>query len=248
MCGIVGYFGPKPATEVLLEGLKRLEYRGYDSAGVSIGDGESFHTYKRKGKVRDLREIIPEEVGGLYGIGHTRWATHGGVNDQNAHPHSDDQDNLVVVHNGIIENYQALKNKLISDGHTFKSATDTEVIAQLIAVMYKGNLEQAVREALYLLKGTYGIAVVHRKEPGKVVGARNGSPLVIGIGEGEMFLASDVMAMMAYTKNAVYLEDGELVSFTADSYKMFDIHDQQIEKEVEKITWELQQLEKDGFS
>ena len=248
MCGIVGYCGPKPATEVLLEGLKRLEYRGYDSAGVSIGDGTDLQTYKCKGKVRDLREIIPEEVGGLYGIGHTRWATHGGVNDQNAHPHSDDQNTLVVVHNGIIENYQALKNKLISDGHSFKSETDTEVIAQLIAVMYKGNLEHAVREALYLLKGTYGLAVVHRDEPGKIVGARNGSPLVIGVGEGEMFLASDVMAMMAHTKSAIYMEDGELVSMTKDSYKMFDINDQHIEKQVEHIHWELEQLEKNGYT
>ncbi len=248
MCGIVGYCGPKPAADVLLEGLKRLEYRGYDSAGVCIGDEESFEIFKCKGKIRNLREIVPEDLGGVYGIGHTRWATHGGVTDVNAHPHSDDKGDVVVVHNGIIENYQALKNKLISDGHTFQSETDTEVIAQLIAVMYKGDLEQAVREAVYLLKGTYGMAIMHRNEPGKVVGARNGSPLVIGVGEGEMFIASDVMAMMAHTKSAIYLEDGELVSLTKDSYKMFDINDRHVEKEVENITWELEQLEKDGYT
>jgi len=247
MCGIIGYCGPKPAAEVLLEGLKRLEYRGYDSAGICVGDGAKFSIIKRKGKIKDLREIVPDELDGSYGIGHTRWATHGGVNNTNSHPHTDETGNVAVVHNGIIENYMALKNKLISDGHTFQSDTDTEVIAQLIGVMYDGDLERAVREAVYLLEGTYGIAVVHRDEPGKIVGARNGSPLVIGVGDGEMFLASDVMAMMAHTKQAVYLEDGELVSLTRDSYKMFDINDQEIQKEVEHITWELEQLEKDGY-
>ncbi|MFW5715728.1 MAG: glutamine--fructose-6-phosphate transaminase (isomerizing) [bacterium] len=248
MCGIVGYCGPKPAADVLLEGLKRLEYRGYDSAGLCIGDGKELQIFKCTGKVRELREIVPEDIGGQFGIGHTRWATHGGVTESNAHPHSDDKQSVVVVHNGIIENYQALKNKLISDGHTFQSETDTEVIAQLIAVMYKGDLEQAVREAVYLLKGTYGIAVLHKDEPGKIVGARNGSPLVLGVGEGEMFLASDVMAMMAHTKSAIYLEDGELVSLTKDSYKMFDINDRHLEKEVEHIHWELEQLEKNGYT
>jgi glucosamine--fructose-6-phosphate aminotransferase (isomerizing) len=213
-----------------------------------VGDGEDFTIIKRKGKVKDLRDIVPVGLKGDFGIGHTRWATHGEVNDLNSHPHTDDRGDVAVVHNGIIENYTALKNKLSSEGHVFRTETDTEVIAHLIAEMYDGDLEKAVREAVYLLKGTYGIAVLHRNEPGKIVGARNGSPLVLGIGEGEMFLASDVMAMMAYTKNAVYLEDGELVSFTRDSYKMFDINDHRIEKDVEEVTWELQQLEKDGFS
>ncbi|MDY7027562.1 MAG: glutamine--fructose-6-phosphate transaminase (isomerizing) [Spirochaetota bacterium] len=248
MCGIIGYCGPKAASEVLLEGLKRLEYRGYDSAGICVGDGGKFTIIKREGKIKDLREIVPEDLDGIYGIGHTRWATHGAVNNVNSHPHTDETGSVAVVHNGIIENYMALKNKLISDGHTFHSETDTEVIAQLIGTMYDGDLERAVREAVYLLEGTYGIAVVHKNEPGKIVGARNGSPLVLGIGDGEMFLASDVMAMMAHTKEAVYLEDGELVSLTKDSYKMFDIHDQEIEKEVEHITWELEQLEKGGYT
>jgi len=247
MCGIIGYCGPKPAAEVLLEGLKRLEYRGYDSAGICVGNGKKFTTLKRKGKIKDLREIVPEDLDGIYGIGHTRWATHGAVNNMNSHPHTDESGSVAVVHNGIIENYMALKNKLISDGLHFQSDTDTEVIAQLIGQMYDGDLEKAVREAVYLLEGTYGIAVVHKDEPGKIVGARNGSPLVLGVGEGEMFIASDVMAMMAHTKEAVYLEDGELVSLTKDDYKMFDIHDQEIQKEVEHITWELEQLEKGGY-
>ncbi len=248
MCGIIGYCGPKAASEMLLEGLKRLEYRGYDSAGICVGNGEKFTILKREGKIKDLREIVPEDLDGIYGIGHTRWATHGAVNNVNSHPHTDETGSVAVVHNGIIENYMALKNKLISDGYTFHSETDTEVIAQLIGTMYEGDLERAVREAVYLLEGTYGIAVVHKDEPGKIVGARNGSPLVLGVGDGEMFLASDVMAMMAHTKEAVYLEDGELVSMTKDSYKMFDIHDREIEKEVEHITWELEQLEKGGYT
>ncbi|HDQ13461.1 MAG TPA: glutamine--fructose-6-phosphate transaminase (isomerizing) [Sediminispirochaeta sp.] len=247
MCGIVGYCGPKPASDILLEGLKRLEYRGYDSAGICVGKGEDFQIIKKKGKIKDLREAVPVNLAGTFGIGHTRWATHGEVNDVNSHPHTNDTGEVAVVHNGIIENYNTLKNKLISEGHKFQTDTDTEVIAHLIAKMYHGNLEQAVREALYLLKGTYGLAVMHKKEPGKIVGARNGSPLVLGVGDGEMFLASDVMAMMAHTKDAVYLEDGELVSMTKDSYTMFDLDARHIEKEVEKITWELEQLEKGGY-
>jgi glutamine---fructose-6-phosphate transaminase (isomerizing) len=247
MCGIVGYCGPKPAAEVLLEGLKRLEYRGYDSAGICVRKNGGFTILKKKGKLKKLREAVPEGLGGQYGIGHTRWATHGGVNDTNAHPIADDSGKVVLVHNGIIENYQALKSRLVAEGHSFHTETDTEVIAHLVASMYRGNLETAVREAVYLLKGTYGIAVVHADEPDKIVGARNGSPLVVGVGEGEMFIASDVMAMMAYTKQAVYLEDGEMVTITPDGYKMFDINEQEIEKEVEQITWELEQMEKDGY-
>ncbi len=247
MCGIVGYCGPKPAAQVLIEGLKRLEYRGYDSAGICIHKDNDFIIYKKKGKLKELREVVPSDLDGRYGIGHTRWATHGGVNDINAHPITDDTGKVALVHNGIIENFQALKDKLIADGHLFRTETDTEVIAHLIASMYRGNLETAVREAVYLLKGTYGIAVVHKDEPDKIVGARNGSPLVVGMGDGEMFLASDVMAVMAHTKQAVYLEDGELVTITPDGYKMFDVDEQEIQKEVEHITWELEQMEKDGY-
>ena len=247
MCGIVGYCGPKPAAEVLIEGLKRLEYRGYDSAGICIRKDNDFTILKKKGKLKELRDVVPSDLDGEYGIGHTRWATHGGVTDINAHPITDDSAKVALVHNGIIENYQALKEKLIADGHRFVTETDTEVIAHLVASMYKGDLETAVREAVYLLKGTYGIAVVHKDEPNRIVGARNGSPLVVGVGDGEMFIASDVMAVMAHTKRAVYLEDGELVTINPDGYRMFDIHEQEVEKEVEQITWELEQMEKDGY-
>ncbi|WP_020614078.1 glutamine--fructose-6-phosphate transaminase (isomerizing) [Sediminispirochaeta bajacaliforniensis] len=248
MCGIIGYCGPRPAAEVLLDGLKRLEYRGYDSAGICVdGEDGGLHTYKRTGKIADLRAIVPDDAAGGWGIGHTRWATHGEVNDINAHPHSDDTGKVTLVHNGIIENYIPLKERLVADGHRFVSDTDSEVIAHLIADLYQGDLEKAVREAIFLLKGTYGIAVVHADEPGKVVGARNGSPLVVGVGEGEMFLASDVTPMLAYTKQVIYLNDGEMVSITRDGHVTFDSSERRITKEVHEIGWELEQIEKHGF-
>jgi len=248
MCGIVGYCGARPAAEVLLEGLKRLEYRGYDSAGICVGSsGTDFELLKRKGKIRDLREIVGKNVTGTFGIGHTRWATHGEVNDINAHPHSSESGDVVIVHNGIIENYLELRTLLEKTGSVFQSDTDSEVIAYLIEKYYSGNLEETVRKVLPLLKGTYGIAVLHKNEPGKIVGARNGSPLVLGVGNQEMFLASDVTAILAYTKNAVYLNDGELVTLTSEGYRTFDIHDTLIQKQVEEIGWELEQIEKKGF-
>lgn len=248
MCGIVGYCGSRPASEVLLEGLKRLEYRGYDSSGICVGTGDQYKLLKKKGKIRDLIEIVGDRVFGEFGIGHTRWATHGEANDLNAHPHTSESGDVIIVHNGIIENYLELKKNLESSGQTFRSETDSEVIAYMIDAAYKGNLENAVREVLPILKGTYGIAVIHKNEPGKIVGARNGSPLVLGIGDHEMFLASDVTAILAYTKDAVYLNDGEIVSLTKEGYRTFDINDTIIQKQVEQIGWELEQIEKKGFS
>jgi len=247
MCGIVGYCGPKKAAEVLLEGLKRLEYRGYDSAGISVSTQGKLTTIKRKGKIKDLRGIVPANLKGHTGIGHTRWATHGEVTDENAHPHSDDSGNIVLVHNGIIENYQLIKNRLVAEGHVFKSETDSEVIAHLISTLYKGDLESAVRETVFLLKGTYGLAVMHKDMPDKIVGVRNGSPLVLGLGNGEMFLASDVTAILAHTKQVIYLEDKEIVVITSDSYKTYDFHEQEIQKKIENIGWDLDQIEKDGY-
>ena len=247
MCGIVGYCGVKPAADILLEGLKRLEYRGYDSAGICVGNGESITTVKRKGKIRDLREIVPDDLAGTFGIGHTRWATHGEVNDENAHPHSDSSGRLAIVHNGIIENFTVLKEKLESEGHLFKSSTDSEVIAHLVSSFYSGDLEKAVKQAAPLLKGTYGIVCIHADEPGRLVGARNGSPLVLGIGDDEMFLASDVTAVMTHTRQVVYLEDGDIVTFDANTYSTSDLSDRAIEKKIEHIDWELQEIEKGGF-
>ena len=247
MCGIVGYCGYRNAAEVLLSGLKRLEYRGYDSAGIGVGDGTRLDVYKTKGKIKDLRAHVPQGVSGIIGIGHTRWATHGGVTNINAHPHMDGEGKIAVVHNGIIENYMSLKEMLIEEGYKFISETDSEVLTHLIAKFYKGDLENAVREALALVKGTYGIIVIHRDNPDQLVGARNGSPLVLGIGDDEMFLASDVSALVAYTKRVVYFEDREMVTLSRSDYVTSNIDNETITKAVEHISWELEEMEKGGF-
>jgi len=247
MCGIIGYCGYKNATKIIIEGLKRLEYRGYDSAGVALGLNGTLKIIKSKGKIKDLQKKIPDNLGTQYGIGHTRWATHGIVNDINAHPHTDCSGDLAIAHNGIIENYESLKNMLESEGHTFVTDTDSEIIAHLIEKYFDNDLEKAVKEALPLLKGTYGIVCAHAKDPRKIVGARNGSPLVVGVGNNEMFLASDVTAIIAHTKQAVYLEDGDVVLIKPESFITTDLNDRKITKEVEQITWELQQIEKNGF-
>ena len=248
MCGIIGYCGPKPAAPILIEGLKRLEYRGYDSAGIAVGDDAGLHVHKREGKLFRLRERVPEDLGGIWGIGHTRWATHGEVNDLNAHPHTDGANTIAIVHNGIIENFTSLKEKLQEEGYTFRTETDSEVIAHLIASLYDGDLETAVRQTVRLLKGTYGILAMHASEPNVLVGARNGSPLVLGVGDGEMFLASDATALVAHTKQVVYIEDGELVKLTPDSYKTTDLRSREIDKKVDFISWELEEIEKGGFA
>ncbi len=248
MCGIVGYIGERQAAGILIEGLKRLEYRGYDSAGIAVITNNGLEVIKKKGKIKNLRSIVPPDLPGLYGIGHTRWATHGEVNDINAHPHTDGANKIAIVHNGIIENYTTLKEKLEQEGFTFVTETDSEIIASLIASNYTGCLEKAVRESVVLLKGTYGIACIHVDDPGKIVGARNGSPLVLGIGDDEMFLASDVTAMLAYTKQAIYLEDGEIVTITRDSFEISDLRENVKSKNVELIGWELEEIEKSGYS
>jgi len=248
MCGIIGYCGPKEAPRILVEGLKRLEYRGYDSAGIGVGTDGRLTVIKKAGKIRTLAEHIPEDLTGTFGIGHTRWATHGVVNDTNAHPHTDCSGRIALAHNGIIENFESLKEVLRSEGHTFHTDTDSEVIAHLIGKYYSGDLEKAVREAVSLLRGTYGIVCVHAEEPQRIVGARNGSPLVLGIGHDEMFLASDVTAIIAHTKQVVYLEDGEMASITPSDYRTSDLKDRTVEKAVEKISWELQEIERGGYT
>jgi len=248
MCGIIGYCGPKRAAKVLVEGLKRLEYRGYDSAGIGIVADGSLRVIKKAGKIRTLTEHIPKNLPGEYGIGHTRWATHGVVNETNAHPHTDCSGRIALAHNGIIENYESLKEILQSEGHIFKTETDSEVIVHLIGKYYRGDLETAMREAVALLKGTYGVLCIHTDEPNRIVGARNGSPLVVGVGDNEMFIASDVTAVIAYTKQVIYLEDGEVVTITPTEYRTTDFSDQTIEKEIEKVSWELQEIEKGGHA
>ncbi len=248
MCGVIGYCGPKPAAPILIEGLKRLEYRGYDSAGICVGHDDVLSVIKGAGKIADLDGRVPGELPGFYGIGHTRWATHGEVNDINAHPHVDSSGTVALVHNGIIENYQALREKMEEEGQRFRTETDSEVIAYLIADFYDGDLERAVKRACMVLKGTYGILAVHAAEPNRIVGARNGSPLVLGIGEEEMFLASDVTAILAHTKQVIYLEDGEVCSITSDSYTTTDLRDRAVDKKVDFITWELEEMEKNGYA
>ncbi|MFP4363229.1 MAG: glutamine--fructose-6-phosphate transaminase (isomerizing) [Spirochaetia bacterium] len=247
MCGIIGYCGNRNSTDILVEGLKRLEYRGYDSAGICVAHNGVLDIVKREGKIRELRQAVPANMEGTYGIGHTRWATHGEVNDTNAHPHLDMTGKIAIVHNGIIENYNSLKTNLVKQGYVFRSETDSEVVAQLISSYYQGDLEAAVKSAVALIEGTYGIACICSEEPQKLVGARNGSPLVVGVGHDEMFLASDVTAMIAHTKQVVYLEDGELVTITPDKFTTYDTSHRQISKQIDEVSWDLEEIEKNGY-
>ena len=248
MCGIVGYVGKRQCLSILVDGLKRLEYRGYDSAGVAVINGTGIDIRKDAGKISVLEATLTASpVTGTTGIAHTRWATHGEPTRNNAHPHVDGTGDIALVHNGIIENYRTLKAKLTSEGHTFTTDTDTEVLAHLIQKYYDGILEEAVGKALSLVEGTFGIAVISRLEPDKVVGARLGSPLVVGVGEGEFWVASDVSAILRYTKNVVYLDDGEMVVITPDHFTTSTIDGQEMDKQVQEVEWELEQIEKGGF-
>jgi glutamine---fructose-6-phosphate transaminase (isomerizing) len=250
MCGIVGYVGNRDCLDILMDGLKRLEYRGYDSAGIAIMNGKGISIRKNAGKISALEESLKSSPPtGNTGIAHTRWATHGAPTTVNAHPHQDEAGEIALVHNGIIENYRSLKSKLVSEGHVFHTETDTEVLAHLIQKYHTGPLEEAVATALALVEGTYGIAVVSSREPQKVVGARHGSPLVVGVGQGEYWVASDVSAILRYTKNVVYLDDGEMVVITPDSYRTLTIDGgHQRDKDVEEVEWELEQIEKGGHA
>ena len=225
MCGIVAYVGPKDATPILLEGLARLEYRGYDSAGVAVLSSGGLKVEKAAGKVRALAERVPKRFKGSPGIGHTRWATHGVPNDVNSHPHLDGAERVAIVHNGIIENFSELREELMADGVEFRSETDSEVIAHLIARSAADTLEEAVADALRRVAGTYGLAVISADHPDQLVVARNGSPVVIGIGDGEMYAASDVAALVRHTSQVVHLEDGEIALLRPGSYSTFDLQD-----------------------
>ena len=248
MCGIIGYIGTRGATPLLLEGLKRMEYRGYDSAGVAVMNGGGVETRKAAGKISQLeRALASSPVHGDTGIGHTRWATHGVPNECNAHPHVDCKGEIAVVHNGIIENSGTLKQGLEARGHEFASDTDTEVIAHLIEEAFDGNLEDAVIEALWQIEGTYGIAVVSSRDRNKIVAARKGSPLLIGLGDGEYYVASDVSAILAQTREVVYLDDGDVAVLTREGYTILNQRAQELERRVSKIDWDLDQIERGGF-
>jgi glutamine---fructose-6-phosphate transaminase (isomerizing) len=248
MCGIVGYVGRKEAEPILVEGLRRLEYRGYDSAGLATLTGADMHLRKRAGRIADLAKHLRERPApGCLGISHTRWATHGAANDVNAHPHVSSDGQVAVVHNGVIENYAALKRQLKADGVTFQSDTDTEVIAQLIARHLNGDLVDAVRKALGMLKGTYGLAVVSPHNPEVVVGARLGSPLVLGIGQGENFLASDSSALVSNTGKVVYLKDHQMCVLEADSWHILDQESTRVDALVEQIDWDSGDVDKGAY-
>jgi glucosamine--fructose-6-phosphate aminotransferase (isomerizing) len=249
MCGIVGYLGDQDVLPLLVRGLERLEYRGYDSAGVAlVGDGQ-LATVKSVGKIKALKERLDGRVfPGRLGIAHTRWATHGAPSDKNAHPQLDCSGRLAVVHNGIIENHAALRKLLESEGHRFKSETDTETLAHLIEKYLDGRpLGEAVGKALQLVEGTYGIAVVSADHPSTLVGARHGSPLVIGVGDGETYLASDGTPLREHTQRVVYLGEGELVVIDDEGYRTFTIEGEKVDKQVEELSWDLEQIEKAGY-
>jgi glucosamine--fructose-6-phosphate aminotransferase (isomerizing) len=248
MCGIVGYVGPRQAAALLIEGLRRLEYRGYDSAGIAILNGRGLVVEKQAGKLGVLEQQLKDHTPkGTVGIGHTRWATHGPPNTVNAHPHTDSAGKIALIHNGIIENAGAIKTVLEQRGHVFKSDTDTEVLAHLIGVYYQGNLEEAVAHALREVEGAYGIAVISADEPDVIVAARKGSPLLVGVGDGEWFVASDASAILAHTRSVVYLDDGEMAVLTRQGYHVRDLAATRIEKPVNQIEWDLATIERGGY-
>ena len=254
MCGIIGYIGKREAAPLLLNGLKRLEYRGYDSAGIAVVNG-SLHMLKQKGSVSNLEELMNVSgtvlVGGTIGIAHTRWATHGDPSDRNAHPHMNISDDIALIHNGIIENYSTLKQELMADGYVFESDTDSEVLVHLIDRIWKTDpalgLEGSVRQALRHVEGAYGICVVSAREPDKIVVARKGSPLVIGLGEGEYFIASDAAPIVEHTNKVVYLSDGEMAVVTRDHYTVKTIENVEQQKKITELDFSLEKIEKGGY-
>src|ERR1700747_2709624 len=256
MCGIVGYVGKKRVVPVILDGLRRLEYRGYDSAGIAVcGNGEGLQIRRAEGKLRNLEEVIRlKPLDGTYGIGHTRWATHGRPTEENAHPHRDCTGKSVVVHNGIIENYVSLKKKLAEEGHKFTTETDTEIIAHLVEKHYSqsGNghrpsLEEAVRKTVVQLTGVFALAVISVDEPNTIVAARMGPPAVIGLGKDEYFVASDVPAILYHTRDLFFLGDGDLAVITPEGVKLTDFDGNPVTRQVQHVTWDPIMAEKGGY-
>jgi len=255
MCGIVGYVGQKSVVPVIIEGLRKLEYRGYDSAGIAVaGNGDGLQVRRAEGKLRNLEEVIRHKpLEGSYGIGHTRWATHGRPTEENAHPHRDCTGRVVVVHNGIVENYLSLKKRLIGEGHQFSTETDTEVIAHLIENVFKtGNgtrpsLEDAVRKTVKQLTGVFALVVISADDPNKIVAARNGPPAVVGLGQNEYFVASDIPAILHHTRDLFFLADGDLAIITPAGVQLTDFDAKPIQRQVQRVTWDPIQAEKGGF-
>jgi glucosamine--fructose-6-phosphate aminotransferase (isomerizing) len=250
MCGIVGYIGHRQAQPILVQGLQRLEYRGYDSAGIALVDG-SLAIRKKKGKVGELQAALDAApLAGTLGIGHTRWATHGHPSDVNAHPHASMEGDFALVHNGIIENYQAIRERLTRQGHAFRSQTDTEALVHLIDAIRRETalpLPLALQQALTQVAGTYGIVIISKDDPDLLLAARQGSPLILGVGDGEFFLASDASALIEHTRQVVYLNDGEIVEVRRSGYQVRTIHNVPLEKQVHALEWDLEQIERGGY-
>ena len=249
MCGIVGFTGVQGAAPILLDGLKKLEYRGYDSAGIAVMDKSKISVSKVTGRIANLCAKTRDgaDVPGVTGIGHTRWATHGAPTEENAHPHLSNDGRFAVVHNGIIENYLPLREELIRDGYHFESETDTEVIVHLIELYYKGDMHEALVKTTNRLQGSYALGVICADEPGKMYAVREASPLILGVGLHENFFASDVTALVAHTRNVIYLEDGEFAELTGDTVRIFDCLNQDIDKKISRISWNVQAAEKGGY-
>src|SRR5881397_1293035 len=248
MCGIFGYIGPRDPVPVIMGGLRSLEYRGYDSAGIAIIEGQQLRIRRCSGKLKNLEELLQEQpVTGQFGLGHTRWATHGRPTEENAHPHRDCKGRIVVAHNGIIENYLILKKKLISEGHTFRTETDTEVIAHLIEQHFNGNLEQAILKALSELKGLFAFTVVSTDDPQKIVAVREGAPFIVGSVDGEGFVASDVPAVLPYTRSILFLDEHEVAVVARDGIRLFDSGGEQLQPQFQHISWDPVMAEKGGY-
>lgn len=249
MCGIIGYIGNKNVLPILIQGLKKLEYRGYDSAGIAILDkNNGIQIEKCRGRIKNLEELIKNtDIEGTIGLGHTRWATHGSPNDINAHPHFSKSSEIAIVHNGIIENYLAIKDILLSYGYQFISDTDTEVLPHLIQHNYQGDLTEAVKKSLKMVKGSYAIGVISSKEPNKIVAAKSGSPLVIGIGEKEMYLASDIPALLNYTKKVIFLGENEIATIDKNDVHIINLEGEEIKKQILYIDWDAEMAEKGGY-
>ncbi|MFC2150529.1 glutamine--fructose-6-phosphate transaminase (isomerizing) [Calditrichota bacterium] len=248
MCGIIGYIGRRKVIPVLLNGLKRMEYRGYDSAGIALLENGHINITKHDGKIAGLNNLLEDrEYNGSIGIGHTRWATHGEPNVLNAHPHLDTTGKIAIIHNGIIENYMSLKTELTKKGHIFVTDTDSEVLANLISEFYEGDIEQAVRLALQNVKGAYGLVVMSYDEPDKLIAARLGSPLVLGLGEAENLIASDLAAVIDYTRNVIFLDDGEMAVVTKDQVVNTRLDSEIVHKKVEQISFDIEEIEKNRF-
>jgi glucosamine--fructose-6-phosphate aminotransferase (isomerizing) len=248
MCGIVGYVGSRNAVPVILEGLARLEYRGYDSAGIAVVHNGTLSRRRSSGKLKNLEERLRQEpLAGEYGVGHTRWATHGRPSEENAHPHEDCKGSIVVVHNGIIENYLDLKARLTAAGHRFQTQTDTEVIAHLVESHYRGSLSDAVAKTVTELEGIYALVFLHKDEPQTLVAARMGPPMVIGLGEAERFVASDIPALLPYTRDFIFLDDGDIATVTPGGVRIFQASGQAVERTVHRVSWDPVQAEKGGY-